>query len=73
MPTKLYIHTFKEIINEAIKENNPKKAKELIINEVLREAKKAFKPQDYEEVKRYAIAKLIELGFPAKELEDLLG
>jgi len=39
---------------------------------VLREAKKAFRPEDYEEVKRHVIARPLELGFSAKELEELL-
>jgi len=64
MSTKLYVQAFKELINEVIRENrnNPQKAKELIINEVLREARKAFKPKDYEEIRRHAITKLMELG-----------
>ena len=74
MPTKLYVQTFKEIIDEVIKENknNHQKAKEPIINEVLREAKKAFKPEDYQEIKMHAIRKLTELAIPIKELEEFL-
>jgi len=72
--TRLYVQAFKELINEVIRENkdNPQKAKELIINEVLKEAKKAFKPQDYQEIKLYAMKRLVELGFSVKELEELL-
>ena len=68
------LHTFKEIIDEAIKENknNHQKAKEPIINEVLREAKKAFKQQDYQEIKMYAVQRLVELGFSMKELKPVL-
>ena len=75
MPTNIYVQAFKELIDEVIRENknNPKKAKELIINEVLREAKKAFKPQDYQEIKMYAVRRLTELGIPIKELEEVLG
>jgi len=45
VPTIIYVQAFKELIKEVIRENknNPKKAKELIVNEVLREAEKAFK------------------------------
>ncbi len=73
--TKLYVAAFKELINEVVRENkdNPKRAKDLIINEVLREAKRAFKPQDYQEIKMHAVKRLIELGIPVKELEELLG
>ena len=73
--TKLYVTAFKELINEVVRENkdNPKRAKDLIINEVLREAKRAFKPQDYQEIKMHAVKRLIELGIPVKELEELLG
>ena len=73
--TKLYVTAFKELINEVVRENkdNPKRAKDLIINEVLREAKRAFKPQDYQEIKMHAVKRLIELGIPIKELEELLG
>ncbi|MCD6488212.1 MAG: hypothetical protein J7K21_03200 [Desulfurococcales archaeon] len=51
--TKLYVTAFKELINEVVRENkdNPKRAKDLIINEVLREAKRVFNPQDYQEIK----------------------
>ena len=75
MSTKLYVQAFKELINEVIRENrnNPQKAKELIINEVLREARKAFKPQDYQEIKMYAVRRLTELGISIKELEEVLG
>jgi len=75
VPTNIYVQAFKELIDEVIRENknNPKKAKELIINEVLREAKKAFKPQDYQEIKMYAVRRLTELGIPIKELEEVLG
>ena len=73
--TKLYVTAFKELINEVVRENkdNPRRAKDLIINEVLREAKRAFKPQDYQEIKMHAVKRLIELGIPVKELEELLG
>jgi DNA-binding transcriptional MerR regulator len=40
---------------------------------VLREAKKAFKPEDYQEIKMHALKRLTELGFALKELEELLG
>ncbi|MCD6362210.1 MAG: hypothetical protein J7M38_15230 [Armatimonadetes bacterium] len=75
MSTKLYVQAFKELINEVLRENrnNPQRAKELIINEVLREAKKAFKPQDYQEIKMHAVKRLTELGIPIKELEEVLG
>ena len=75
MSTELYVQAFKELINEVIRENrnNPRRAKELIINEVLREAKKAFKPQDYQEIKMYAVRRLTELGISIKELEEVLG
>jgi len=45
--TMLYIQAFKELIDEVIRENrnDPQRAKELMINEMLRETKKAFKPQ----------------------------
>ena len=58
------------MIDEVIRENknNPQKAKELIVNEVLKEVKKAFKPQDYQEIKIHAFRRLVELGFSAKEL-----
>jgi len=71
---QLYIAAFKELIDEVVRENrnNPERAKELIVEEVLREAKKAFRPEDYEEVKMHALRKLTELGFSAKELEELL-
>jgi len=39
---------------------------------VLREAKKVFRPEDYQEIKMHAFRRLVELGFSAKELEDLL-
>ena len=42
------------------------------MNEVLREAKKAFKPKDYQEIKMHAVRRLIELGFSVNELEKLL-
>jgi len=69
---QLYVVAFKELIDEVIRENrdNPERAKELIINEVLREAKKAFKPQDYQEIKTYAIRRLVELGISIKEVEE---
>ena len=72
--TRLYIQAFKELIDEVIRENknNPQRAKELIINEVLREAKKAFKPEDYQEIRMYAVRKLMELNVPIGELERLL-
>ena len=75
MPTNIYVQAFKELIDEVIRENknNPQKAKELIVNEVLKEAKKAFKPQDYQEIKMYAVRRLTELGIPIKELEEVLG
>ncbi|RLG74812.1 MAG: hypothetical protein DRO12_06415 [Thermoprotei archaeon] len=74
MPTNIYVQAFKELIDEVIRENksNPQKAKELIINEVLREAKKAFSPEDYQEIKMYAVRKLMELNVPIGELERLL-
>ena len=74
MSTNIYIQAFKELIDEVIRENkdNPQKAKELIVNEVLREAKKAFKPEDYQEIKMHAVQRLVELGISAKELEKLL-
>ena len=53
--------------------NNPERAKELIVEEVLREAKKVFRPEEYQEIKMHAFRKLTELGFSAKELEELLG
>ncbi len=73
--TRLYITAFKELIDEVIRENinNPQRAKELIVNEVLMEAKKAFKQEDYQEIKMYAVKRLIKLGFTAKELERLIG
>jgi len=72
---QLYVVAFKELIDEVIRENknNPERAKVLIINEVLRAAKKAFTPQDYQEIKMYAVRRLTELGIPVKELEELLG
>ena len=74
MPTNIYVQAFKELIDEVIRENknNPQKAKELIVNEVLKEAKKAFKPQDYQEIRMYAVQRLVELGFSMKELEPIL-
>ena len=44
MSTELYVQAFKELINEVIRENrnNPQRAKELIVNEVLREAKECI-------------------------------
>jgi len=39
---------------------------------VLREAKKAFRPEHYQEIKMFAFRKLMELGFSAKELEEFL-
>jgi len=75
MSTELYVQAFKELINEVIRENrnNPQKAKELIINEVLKEARNAFKPEDYQEIKMYAVRRLTELGISIKELEEVLG
>jgi len=72
--TRLYVQAFKELIDEVIRENksDPQKAKELIMNEVLREAKKVFKPDDYQEIRMHAFRRLVELGFTAKELEELL-
>jgi polyhydroxyalkanoate synthesis regulator phasin len=71
LSTELYVKAFKELIDEVIRENknNPQRAKELIVNEVLREAKKAFKPQHYQEIKQYAIEKLIKLGISLEDLE----
>ncbi|MDJ0270499.1 MAG: hypothetical protein NXY59_08140 [Aigarchaeota archaeon] len=62
---QLYVAAFKELIDEVIRENrnDPQKAKELIINEVLREAKKAFKPEEYEVIKQYTLSRLRELGY----------
>ena len=75
MSTNIYVQAFKELIDEVIRENknNPQRAKELIVNEVLREAKKAFKPQDYQEIKMYAVRRLTELGISLRELEEVLG
>ena len=71
---QLYILAFKELVDEIIEENrdDPQRARELIINEVLREAKKAFRSEDYQEIKMFAFRKLMELGFSAKELEEFL-
>ena len=71
---KLYVHAFMELVDEIIKENrdNPERAKKLIVEEVLREARKVFRLEDYQEIKMYAFRKLMELGFSAKELEELL-
>ena len=75
MSTNIYVQAFKELIDEVIRENknNPQRAKELIVNEVLREAKKAFKPEDYQEIKMYAVRRLTELGISLRELEEVLG
>ena len=75
MSTNIYVQAFKELIDEVIRENknSPQRAKELIINEVLGEARNAFKPQDYQEIKMYAVRRLTELGIPIKELEEVLG
>ncbi len=74
MSTDLYVKAFKELIDEVIRENrnNPQRAKELIINEALREAKKAFKPQHYQEIKMHAVKRLTELEISIKELEELI-
>ena len=70
----MYVAAFMELVDEIIEENrdNPQRARELIINEVLREAKKAFRSEDYQEIKMFAFRKLMELGFSAKELEEFL-
>ena len=54
------------------KQEQPPENKEPLINEILREAKKAFKLQDYQEIKMYAVRRLTELGIPIRELEVLL-
>ena len=40
---------------------------------MLREAKKAFKPEDYQEIKMHAVRRLTELGISLRELEEVLG
>ena len=72
---QLYVAAFMELVDEIIEENrdDPQRARKLIIEEVLREAKKAFRPEHYQEIKMHAFRKLIELGFSAKELEEVLG
>ena len=43
--TNVYVTAFKELIDEVIRgQEQSQRAKELIINEVLREAEKVFKP-----------------------------
>ena len=73
--TKIYVQAFKELIDEVIRENknNPERAKKLIIDEVLKEARKAFKEDDYHEIKMHAVQRLVELGISVKELEEVLG
>jgi len=72
--TNIYVQAFKELIDEVIRENknSPQRAKKLIVNEILKEAKGVFKTDDYQEIKTYAMKRLIELGIPIKELEILL-
>jgi len=73
--TNIYVQAFKELIDEVVRENknNPERAKKLIIDEVLREARKAFKEDDYRDIKMYAVQRLVELGISVKELEEVLG
>ena len=69
--TKLYVIAFKELISEVIRENknNPERAKKLIMEEILREAKNVFKPEDYEEIKKHAIITLMQIGVDISNIE----
>jgi len=68
---RIYVTAFKEIINEVIRErgSRPEEVKRLIVGEVLREARQSLSKESFEEVREYAIAKLVELGV---NVDDLL-
>lgn len=56
--TELYVIAFKELINEVVSSLSREEAINYITREVLPNIKAAFKPERYQEVKRYAEEKL---------------
>ncbi|MEM1646033.1 MAG: hypothetical protein QXL96_09250 [Ignisphaera sp.] len=56
--TEIYVVAFKELINEAVSNLSREEAIKSITREVLPNVKAAFKPEKYQEIKRYAEEKL---------------
>ena len=56
--TELYVIAFKELINEVVSSLSREEAINYITREVLPNVKAEFKPERYQEVKRYAEEKL---------------
>jgi len=62
---QVYVLTFKELVDKVVRD--------FIAKEVFKEAKKTFKPEEYQEMRMHAIKRLTELGISVKELEESLG